>query len=140
MDILKAQFGKRLKEARKTAGLTQEDLAAKMKVEPPSVSRWETGKDFPDNSRLPKLCEILRVDESYFSGETKSSRPSGRQLKQLIEGGKDFPAHLLTPLLEAFLNADPYNRAAAFAALYEDIDILANYMTPSQPAKATKSR
>lgn len=68
MDIYRQQFGKRLREARKKIpGLTQERLAEKIGVEGPSVSRWETGDDFPENSRLPNICAALGVDAAYFS-------------------------------------------------------------------------
>lgn len=67
MDIYRSKFGKRLREARKRVpSLSQERFAELVGVEGASVSRWETGKDFPDESRLPKICEALGVSVDYF--------------------------------------------------------------------------
>jgi len=71
VNIFKAQFGKRLREARKrVAGLTQERLAELVGVEGPSVSRWETGRDFPDDSRLAQICAAVNVSPEYFTDPT----------------------------------------------------------------------
>lgn len=66
MDIYRAEFGKRLKEARLRAGLKQHHLAEAAHVEQSAVSNWETGKDFPEDDRLPDICRILNVDPEYF--------------------------------------------------------------------------
>jgi transcriptional regulator with XRE-family HTH domain len=66
MDIYRNLFGKRLRQARKATTLTQSDLAEKLGVEPSTVSRWETGKDFPGDHRLPAICKSLGVELSYF--------------------------------------------------------------------------
>lgn len=70
MDLIRIQarsdFGKRLKQAIAKAGLKQYQLAEMVGVEPANVSRWATGKHFPDSSHFLKLCEILKVDENYF--------------------------------------------------------------------------
>ena len=49
---------RRLREARK---MTQEDLAQKLFVTGKAVSKWETGKGFPDVSLLEPLAEALGV-------------------------------------------------------------------------------
>jgi transcriptional regulator with XRE-family HTH domain len=70
MEFWKNHFGRRLKAARQKKGLSQaklgEALGDDLKVEPSSVSRWETGHDSPDERRLSKLFEILEVNENYF--------------------------------------------------------------------------
>lgn len=66
MDFLKHEFGKKLSKAIDDAGLTQEQFAELMGVEPPSVSRWVNGVNQPVGKRKKKLFEILGIDESYF--------------------------------------------------------------------------
>lgn len=68
MDIFRQQFGVRLRAARKRIpGLTQEKLAEIVDVEGPSVSRWETGHDFPEDFRLPAICKAVGVKPEYFT-------------------------------------------------------------------------
>lgn len=46
---------------RKQKGLTQKDLSEKIGVTDKAVSRWETGRGFPDVSLLEVLAEVLDV-------------------------------------------------------------------------------
>jgi len=46
---------------RKQNGFTQKELAEKIGVTDKAVSRWETGKGFPDVSILKSLAEVLNV-------------------------------------------------------------------------------
>ncbi len=56
-------IGKRLKEARKKKGLTQENLAEKMDVSIAYLSKIETGKIHINLERLSQICNILSVTE-----------------------------------------------------------------------------
>ena len=65
--------GKRIKEARKQLGLSQEELAARLQVnvvniERDSVSRIEIGTRFVADYELLILCKILNVTPSYLLG------------------------------------------------------------------------
>ena len=42
------EFGKFLCQLRKEKGLTQLQLAEKLNVTDKAISRWETGKNYPD--------------------------------------------------------------------------------------------
>lgn len=55
----------RIKEARLTAGITQEELAARMRVDRSTVTKWENGQSNPKVPVLLKLADILgcTVDE-----------------------------------------------------------------------------
>ena len=46
---------------RKQKDMTQKDLADKIGITDKAVSRWETGKGFPDVSLLTPLAEALGV-------------------------------------------------------------------------------
>ena len=54
-------LGKKIKQLRFKAGLTQEQLAEKAGVSPQSVSKWENAVAMPDISALPLLAEIFGV-------------------------------------------------------------------------------
>ena len=53
------QTGAWIAALRKERGLTQKELAERLRVTDKAVSRWETGKGYPDISLLPALAEAL---------------------------------------------------------------------------------
>lgn len=61
MDLIKN--GNLLRELRKEKGLTQKELAEKLGIVAKTVSKWETGRGFPDLSTLSELSEIFGVSE-----------------------------------------------------------------------------
>lgn len=69
MEFLKSHFGQKLKDARLNKGLKQKDIADLFDIDPSNVSRWENGRDFPEDERLPKLLDALGVDHQYFISE-----------------------------------------------------------------------
>ena len=56
-----------IRKMRLAAGLTQEELAAKVKVNQTAVSQWERGSALPSSDKLPEIAEALRctIDELY---------------------------------------------------------------------------
>lgn len=56
-------IGKRLKEARKNKGLTQDQLSEKMGVSIAYLSKVETGKIHINLERLSQICAILDITE-----------------------------------------------------------------------------
>lgn len=55
------EFGKRLRELRKSKGYTQQVLAEKAEVDEKHLSRIENGKYFPSYETLTKLLSALGV-------------------------------------------------------------------------------
>ena len=55
---MKTDFSRQLHEFRKSAGLTQEQLAEKAGVSFQAVSKWETGKDDPSTTNLIELAKL----------------------------------------------------------------------------------
>lgn len=66
MQIYKTFFGERLREALRRAGKTQAYLAEKMGVKDSTVSRWVNGHDFPDDDKIPGICEALKIERAFF--------------------------------------------------------------------------
>lgn len=54
-------FGMFIAQLRKDLGLTQKELADKLNVTDKAVSKWETGKGFPDIKLLEPLAQALGV-------------------------------------------------------------------------------
>lgn len=59
MDTIR--IGKYIAEKRKSLGMTQEDLAAKLGVTNKAVSKWENGKCLPDVGLHEALCATLQI-------------------------------------------------------------------------------
>ncbi|MBR5232434.1 MAG: helix-turn-helix domain-containing protein [Clostridia bacterium] len=78
-------LGEKIKEARKQAGLSQEQLAEKMNVSRSAVAKWETNKGLPDIDNLRYLSKLLSVSVDH-----------------LIDDGEDF---------ESLVMREPYNLA-----------------------------
>ncbi len=63
--------GKKIREARKKAGLSQTDLAAKLQlagvtIERDSISRMESGTRFVCDYEVKILCEILNIEPAWL--------------------------------------------------------------------------
>lgn len=60
------ELANRLRNARKAAGLSQEEAATKMGIPQPSISAMESGKRNVDTLELVKLAELYRRPVDYF--------------------------------------------------------------------------
>ena len=72
---LTVKFGKRLKELRKKAGLSQQQLAELVGMESlNNISKLETGEQLPKKENLEKLCKVLNVEakDLFDFGHIKS--------------------------------------------------------------------
>ena len=63
-------FGEKIKELRKTKGLTQKTLAEQIGQAQSTIVYWEQNKQEPTISSLRKLCEIFDVSADYLLGLT----------------------------------------------------------------------
>lgn len=62
----KKKLGKRIKELRKNAGLTQEQVAERIEMEQNTISVIESGRNFPTLVTLEKIANVLNVELSDF--------------------------------------------------------------------------
>lgn len=56
-----------LRTWRRDAGLTQEQAAASLKVDPSQLSRWENGKQLPKAQRCREIARAYRIDKGHVS-------------------------------------------------------------------------
>ena len=66
-------LGEKLTQARKAAGLTQADVAARLNVSRQAVSRWESGQSKPSTERLLALGEPygVSIDQLLNTGNVE---------------------------------------------------------------------
>ena len=62
-------FGEKLKEARKEAGLSQEQFAEKMSVSRSAIAKWESDKGMPDVNNLKAIAQLLNISLDYLLDE-----------------------------------------------------------------------
>lgn len=87
--------GKRLKAARKMAGLSLEELAQKLgELTKQAISNYETGKRQPDSKTLLRFAKVLGVRPEYFlrkdeiefgAFEYRKKAKMGERSKEIIE-------------------------------------------------------
>jgi tellurite methyltransferase len=61
-------FGSTIKALRTERGLTQEQLAGRVNVSAPAVSKWERGEAYPDFTLIPALAGELGVSTDRLFG------------------------------------------------------------------------
>ena len=107
------ELGKKIRQLRFRAKLTQEQLANRLGIAPQSVSKWENAASMPDITTLPLLAEVfgVTIDELFdLTSEQRLSR---------IENSLDITEELSPELFreyEDFLKAqleDAQNRQRA---------------------------
>jgi transcriptional regulator with XRE-family HTH domain len=111
-----AQFRRRLRERRKAANLSQQELAGKLGVAQSYVSQLESGRSGPPTiDRAYDLARACETSVDYLIGLTDNPGPLGR--------GEEYPAHLDALLNEVRrLPEDAQRGVAALAAVFVDYE------------------
>lgn len=68
-------LGSSIRNARTRLGMTQEALAAKLKIAAQTVSKWERGESLPDSALLPDLADALRLSLDRLFGRRSTAWP-----------------------------------------------------------------
>ena len=86
MDALK--IGRYIRHLRKTAGMTQKELAEKLNISFQSVSKWENGDALPDTAILPDLCDILNTtaDQLLRGGSLAAGERRPMRAEDVVRG------------------------------------------------------
>ena len=126
MELNQMKIGTNIAALRKAKGLTQEQLAAKLGVSAPAVSKWETNTSYPDITLLCPLARALgtTVDSLLQFEETLSDQAVIEQINAVIQSAleKGSPAawepaeQQLEDLLHRYPNctALQYNAVATY--------------------------
>ena len=78
------EFNKKLQELRKQRGLTQEELAERLYVSRTAISKWESGRGYPNIESLKAIAKFfsVTVDELLSSGEVLTLAEEDNQRKE----------------------------------------------------------
>lgn len=123
MEDISRALSRSIAALRKAKGMTQEQLAARVGVSAPAVSKWETGSSCPDISLLCPLARALGTNldtllqfEETLSDEEVTARLNAILDQALREGSAETALEKLDALLHRYPNctALQYNAAVAF--------------------------
>jgi transcriptional regulator with XRE-family HTH domain len=85
-------FGQRLKQARKEAKLTQEQVAKRLGLDYSTISKYENNHSEPDNETLAKMAEIYNVKVDYLiTGRSDAPSPSDKKDKPVNRAFLELP-------------------------------------------------
>ncbi len=80
------EIGERIKRAREEIGLTQQELAVRLKCTQSALSNYELGKRKLDLTLLIEIAQILNKPIDFFteiSSEDKNEQSAGLRLPRL---------------------------------------------------------
>ena len=97
------ELGKKIRQLRFKAKLTQEQLAEKLGVGAQSVSKWENAVAMPDITTLPLLAEIFGVSIDELFDLTTEQRLNRIENRMDVE--EELPADIFREF-EGFLQAE----------------------------------
>ncbi len=76
------EVGKKLKEARLNAGLTQEHVADKIMVSRQTISNWENGKSLPDIVSVMNMSDLYQISlDELLKGDQKMREKVEKDVK-----------------------------------------------------------
>ncbi len=100
------ELGKKIRQLRFKAGMTQEQLAEKLGIVPQSVSKWENAAAMPDITTLPLLAEIFGVTIDDLFDLTTEQRLN--RIENRMDAEEELPADVFLEF-EAFLQAEMHD-------------------------------
>lgn len=107
-------FGDRLQEIRHSSGLTQEQFAEQLQVSRQAVSKWESGKSYPEIEKILYICQRYRVSPNELFGEEVGLEQAEESARQPEQAGSH---NLKTALTSFFYNLSPKNKWLGAATL-----------------------
>lgn len=133
------EFHEKLQELRKQKGLTQEELAAFLFVSRTAISKWESGRGYPNIDSLKAIAKFFSVTiDDLLSGSEamtiaeETQKQTRAHFHDLVFGlldlslvlfffaplfGQDADAHVQAVSLLSLTRCAPYLKAAYFAAV-----------------------
>ena len=99
-------FGEKLQEVRKQSGMTQETFAEQLLVSRQAVSRWESGRGYPEIEKILYICHRYHTTlDALFADELPPVEAEEAEVEQPIAG---------KPLKRSFVdflsNLSPYDK------------------------------
>ena len=118
------EFNEKLQELRKQKGLTQEELSEKLSVSRTAISKWESGRGYPNIESLKAIAklfsvtvdELLSTDEMLTIAEEDSKRKE-RIFRDMLFGFLDIWIAMLLFMPFFAEEADGIIRSVSLVAL-----------------------
>lgn len=96
------EFNEKLQELRRQKGMTQEELAGKLYVSRTAISKWESGRGYPNIESLKAIARLfsVTVDDLLSSAEIltvaqEDGKHRERATRSYVFGLLDLSAALL---------------------------------------------
>lgn len=104
MKPIRKLLGERIRELRKAKGLTQEQLAELVGVEPRHISRVEGGYNSPSIERLARIAEVLEVpiQELFNFMHLNDSEDRMKDIDAVIRGMSEEYQKIVYKVVHAF--------------------------------------
>jgi len=141
-------IAEKIRTLRKERGITQDELAAALRVSFQSVSRWENGQTYPDIELIPKIAAYFGVttdellvekDESVLKEERErrkskyhtaiwSEKDSSKKFELAMKAFREFPDEyrFANDALRALIYGNAKPREEALPVVRELVNILLN--------------
>ncbi len=106
MKTTKELLGARIRELRKTRGLSQERLAEMIDVEPRHMSRIEGGKSYPSLDRLERISHALKapLKEFFEFGHLEESSERASDIAEMVMEMKEEYQRLVYKIVKTIDN------------------------------------
>ena len=114
LEVMSEMFSARLKELRKSRGLTQEQLAAIIGVERSSVGKYESRPIIPSSEILNKLADYFGVSVDYLLGRADIKKAPAEA--EAAKDEKDIEK-ILAQAREHLMSAEGLRVTAAMGAM-----------------------
>jgi transcriptional regulator with XRE-family HTH domain len=81
-----AHVGARIREARQALGLSQVELAERVRVSQPTIAHWEQGTHTPRQLALARLADALGVSRTWLMTGPAEPIARSQELQKTIDG------------------------------------------------------
>lgn len=109
--------GKKLEYALASVGLNQVQLAEKLGVEPPTVSRWVNNENAPKKKHMPLLTSILNKPVEYFFQSEPLPTAILEDMQRRLKALESDPNELKSEMLWLFGQLGDKDKKAALNAV-----------------------
>ena len=89
------EFNEKLQELRKREGMTQEELAGKLYVSRTAISKWESGRGYPNIESLKAIARLFSVTVDELLSSDEILTVAEEEIKQKDQGSRCFVLALL---------------------------------------------
>ena len=104
------KLGEKIKSLRRGKNISQEELAAMLKINRNYLSRIETGKSDPTASVLKKIAKLFNVDFNSLLDINDADIENSNKIKYIVENCKylnekdlDFIVRIMTVMREEYV-------------------------------------